>query len=139
MEILLGIIFSTLTKENSQAESDEQISWLLQQLDKLGTDSLTAGSRESQASACIGARIPCSHTLLHPSRGKNPMHADVITSEGLTVNLYPQCHCPSHPPTPCLPLVLNMDAQVGRDTDTLPLKPMGTTCVDLPGFSIAHP
>jgi hypothetical protein len=39
----LRIIFSTFTKKNSRLESDELITWLLQQLDKLLTDSLTAG------------------------------------------------------------------------------------------------
>lgn len=43
MEISVGIIFSAFTKETSQTESDVQISRLLQQLDKLRPDSLTAG------------------------------------------------------------------------------------------------
>lgn len=39
MEFLVGIIFSTFIKKNSRPESDELISLLLQQLDKLRTDS----------------------------------------------------------------------------------------------------
>lgn len=87
MEISVGIIFSTFTKETSQTESDARISRLLQRLDKLRPDSLTArrvGAVESQASACSRTHGPSVLALLHPSRQK-PIYA----REGRTVNLHP--------------------------------------------------
>lgn len=113
---------------------------LLQQLDKLRTDSLTAGSRESQASACIRAHTPCLHALLHPSRKKKKKanacrhyrqqrsNSKLVSS----VSLSPTPHHALHWFLTCL----HWDAQVGRNTATLPLKPMETTCADLPGFLI---
>lgn len=86
MEISVGIIFSTFTKETSQTESDARISRLLQQLDKLRpapSQPEGVGLRESQASASTRAQGPSLLALLHPSRQK-PIYA----SEGGSVNLH---------------------------------------------------
>lgn len=76
MEFLVGIISSTFIKKHSGPESDELILWLLQQLDKLRTDSLTAGMvklQKTRVLACIKGTIPCLHILLC-SLSQNPIY-----------------------------------------------------------------
>lgn len=101
MEILVGIIFSTFTKETSQAESDERISWLLQLLDKPGTDSLTAGRGGAGGKSSLSLHQN-THPLFTCTSASFKAKTPVLADEGLTVNLHHHCRWP-----PCLALVLD--------------------------------